>query len=1572
MKIFSLPLFLTFLVVSSSFSPWRGEGKTYLVRLSPPSAPLRFAASELEEALNKRGMKREEESPSLIFHLQVAGKEENLEEEEFLVIPEREVLRVRMVIKGGGARGTLYGGLEIAERILLGADPEQIEPCRGKPFLKVREYKFNIPLPGTGYLSQEALRRGEEWFFDLEYWKRFLDSLARWRYNRLSLWSAHPFAHMLKLGKYPEATHLSRKEYKRREEFFKSLFRLAKDRCIETFLITWNIHVSEAFSRVRGIPKDGHDSPLVRDYMKECIRELVLTYTDLTGIGTCPGEAMPMDFEKKEEFIQETYIKGILESGRIVPFTHRYWGGDPGPVEKLCANYPGPVWVTLKYNGEHMYSSPKPHFVNWKWIETQPRHYRILWHLRNDDLFNLRWGDPVFVRETVLNCTSGSSDGFLTGSEIRIPGVDDYHTRSSERHKTWEYEFEKQWFRFMLWGRLGYDPRVPEVRWRDLFAARFGEEGSLLYQAMAACSRLYPLLTSFHWNYMNGDWYPEGNIGGWNTGEGRGYNFRDGRLFHSLWEFIFNHTISDEYLSIPEYAAGKLLGDSPPAGGPVDPLEVALRMEKNASEAEECLSKISPQSMEGEMECTRMDLEAQILLNRYYAHKIRGASLLFLFLCGMGREQKEMAVESFEKALECWKKLAALTEVHYREHEVWLFGPFSWKKYLPDAERDLAEARAAKPDSEFIKKLPFMKEPRLPDMFDFRTLKDLLYFEVENFNSPPLEVKGGNASMEVEEFSGSWRVQANYPGYLGRGFRCSTVWGSQASHGLQRRIRISREGPYSFWARGLVGHRDMAVDRSFRLGLDDHLFPPTHLDKGEPRFVWEKAGVLHLEPGEYVLHVLDHGPGWEHPDAVALSDDPQWDPAAEEKGLQVLGGDGPRILREYLESEIQEAFTALPLRYPLSELEEIQKKNRETLQEALGLSPFPPRPPFAWKKVGEIKKEGFRIEKIVFESQPGFPLSGLLYVPTVGAPPFPAVVNPVGHWGRGKAEPTVQARCMGLAKQGFIAFCLDTVGQEERRAEGNRHRYTLGLYPSGSSILGIMVWDILRAVDFLTFCRQDVDREHIGCCGASGGGMITLYAAALDPRIKAAVSTCYFTDFRGLLSSGNHCECNYIPGLIPALRDMDHVAACIAPRPYLVIAAKEDFLPVQGTRRLAQRLSEAYKAYGAPDSFSLCEFDGGHAFNQEMREKAYEWFRTFLREEKKPAVDEKLLNIQPESPEALYVFPGGKYPASSKTALALAQEKAQELVERIPLPEPDRLRLWQESLRKKLAEVLQPRSLSALLNPEASAPWAADLKEYTYSGDFSIFGLQGKKVMLTVSSAKKDGHLFPAKDFPLPGLFLPPRVIERPGPCPCLLVVADEGKGIALESRRDSFRSLLYEGWALFFLDPRGMGETAGDDEGVWRASILTHVPIFGSRVEDVLAGVRYLRKRGDVSRVVLLGDGPLSSTLVLFAAALNEEVSAAAVFKSFPSFSTLIREGIPSPPCLYIPGILKVADIPHVMNLIAPRPLLLLSAESESLFEAAKRLFEAAGAGKNFHCETQDHERKLSNFLKVLRESHQ
>ncbi|HOX06995.1 MAG TPA: alpha/beta hydrolase family protein [Planctomycetota bacterium] len=310
-----------------------------------------------------------------------------------------------------------------------------------------------------------------------------------------------------------------------------------------------------------------------------------------------------------------------------------------------------------------------------------------------------------------------------------------------------------------------------------------------------------------------------------------------------------------------------------------------------------------------------------------------------------------------------------------------------------------------------------------------------------------------------------------------------------------------------------------------------------------------------------------------------------------------------------------------------------RRRTVRKLRELLGLDTMTPtalRP-----RVTEERDCGSHVrQRVEIRTEPGVVMPMYVLIPKAGRGPFPAVIAAHGHGGGGKVAvagcrevPGVAERIakynydygVGLVEAGFIVFCPDARGFGERREEIARRDpfqhccqwLNHMAIPLGQTVMGMWVWDLMRLVDYIA-ARRDCARGLVGCAGLSGGGLQTLWAAALDERIRAAAVSGYFYGSRQSLLDGHaNCSCNYVPHLWEHA-DMGDVAALIAPRPFLVETGDAD--PLNGAAGLANVRSQlriargAYRLLGAPGGLRHAVFAGGHRWNG----AAIPWLRRHL------------------------------------------------------------------------------------------------------------------------------------------------------------------------------------------------------------------------------------------------------------------------------------------------------------------------------------------------------------------------
>src|SRR5579872_5370164 len=304
----------------------------------------------------------------------------------------------------------------------------------------------------------------------------------------------------------------------------------------------------------------------------------------------------------------------------------------------------------------------------------------------------------------------------------------------------------------------------------------------------------------------------------------------------------------------------------------------------------------------------------------------------------------------------------------------------------------------------------------------------------------------------------------------------------------------------------------------------------------------------------------------------------------------------------------------------------VQQRAEEHLLAMLGGLPSE-RTPLHPRITGKIQMDGFRIEKLIFESLPGVYVSALVYVPENGEKKHPAILVPAGHAENGKVH--YQVLCQRLVQRGYVVIAWDPVGQGERSqfwdAKAGKSRYNLICaehsilgnlaYLAGTNLARWQIWDGIRAVDYL-LTRPDVDPHRINITGTSGGGFQTTLIAALDPRIKVVAPSCYITAlpmrvYNRIFKDPDSDPEQDLDGMI--LNGLDHPGLLLLmyPRPVFVSAAVLDFFPIDGTVQTVHEVEGIYKKFGHADRIGMHEGYHGHQFSDENQEAAINFLDHF-------------------------------------------------------------------------------------------------------------------------------------------------------------------------------------------------------------------------------------------------------------------------------------------------------------------------------------------------------------------------
>ncbi len=547
---------------------------------------------------------------------------------------------------------------------------------------------------------------------------------------------------------------------------------------------------------------------------------------------------------------------------------------------------------------------------------------------------------------------------------------------------------------------------------------------------------------------------------------------------------------------------------------------------------------------------------------------------------------------------------------------------------------------------------------------------------------------------------------------------------------------------------------------------------------------------------------------------------------------------------------------------------------------------------------GRIEREGYVIEKLLYQSQPGFYVTAAVYVPTDVKFPTPAVICPHGHWQNGRYHPVVQSRGIGFAKRGYIALLLDKVGYNQRDIQGP-HR-TRNPFLVGMTVQGIQVWDNMRAIDYLC-TRDDVDPERIGCTGASGGGNQTMYVSALDERIKASAPVCS-VEMSECYMHKAFCTCETVPGLFKV---GDHVDICglIAPRALLLIHGMlDDGFRVDSAQKVMRRLGKIYGFYN-PEKLSSYAAYSGHDYNKEMREVVYAWFDRWLMGKQPPYAGEG--EVTPESDPAtiLKVCENG-LPEPRESMISMYKSISAKLPPRAEVTSESQWRMEKQRLHDALLECLGSWPERCQLNTR-------------------IVGEENISLGENPPEFKAEKIYFHSEiDVLIPAVLIHPRNENSQG-FDVEIVIGPDGKE-SLEPQ--DILPILQSGKGVLAIDVRGTGETKSNKPAqLFLSSVTLGKPFHGMQAWDICRTLDYLNTRDDIKSISLRSlRSPLSGIVALIAAATDGSIKEAYIDKLLLSYKMQEDFGgdSGSDANLIIPNILKYVDISDIAAMIAPRKL--------------------------------------------------
>ena len=580
--------------------------------------------------------------------------------------------------------------------------------------------------------------------------------------------------------------------------------------------------------------------------------------------------------------------------------------------------------------------------------------------------------------------------------------------------------------------------------------------------------------------------------------------------------------------------------------------------------------------------------------------------------------------------------------------------------------------------------------------------------------------------------------------------------------------------------------------------------------------------------------------------------------------------------------------------------------------------------PLNARLTGRIVRENYSVDKVVFQSLPGFHVTGCLFVPNQPEEQLPAVLVAIGHSQAAFRRDLYQQNILNLVNKGFVVFTFDPAGQGERvlypdpetgkslvGGSTSEHSYAgAQCLLAGYSVNEYFIWDGVRAIDYLV-SRPEVDPLRIGMTGISGGGTLTAFLSAYDERILAAAPECYITGYQRLFESigPQDAEQNFYQGL---KRGSDHadLLSLRAPKATMVISATQDFFSIQGARETYAESKDVFTAFGEPENLTMVESDGTHGTSKSSREHMYRFFHEHLNN---PGSSEDQ-KVDYFSEEELTVTPTGQVSSSYNSRSIFDLNK-------------DRVRLIREkSIAASPGEIHQNRQLILDKVKEISGHDASRaIKSVVHTGKIAYQDYKIEKYFI-------QGENF---DYPIPFVFIKPYTDEaRP-----LIVYLDPAGKSGLLSNPEEIASYINKGYSILAPDLLGTGELAnnsykGDSYikdysfNIWIGANLVGQSIAGLQSSDLDILYRHIKTRKDVDlkNITVVARNEICSSYLHFAV-LNSGIKKTVLVNPVISYEEILLERFYDPRYLWtaVPGAVEFYDMPVLESLLAPSELVII-----------------------------------------------
>ncbi len=582
-----------------------------------------------------------------------------------------------------------------------------------------------------------------------------------------------------------------------------------------------------------------------------------------------------------------------------------------------------------------------------------------------------------------------------------------------------------------------------------------------------------------------------------------------------------------------------------------------------------------------------------------------------------------------------------------------------------------------------------------------------------------------------------------------------------------------------------------------------------------------------------------------------------------------------------------------------------QEYIRTTILKEIGK--FPDPTPLNARLTGRLDRDGYSVEKVIYESQPRFYVTANVYVPASGERPFAAVLGTAGHSAEGKAFDTYQRMWIALVKRGFLVLAIDPPSQGERLeyfdpalgksrvGAGVREHdmYGAQCFLTGTNVARWEIWDGIRGIDYL-LTRSDVDPKRIAVIGNSGGGTQSAYLAALDSRLAAAAPSCYITSWKRLwFAPGPQDAEQDFAGFIRDGLDFSDFLVSFAPRPIKMMTAIRDFFPIEGARAAYAEAAREFNLIGAEDRIGFFEYDDTHGWFKPRREATAAWLERWLHNRQVDGAEPDFQIIPPAQLNCT---------TTGQVSTSLGGETIRSMNRAIA----ERMFAHRKALNASPAELRRLVAARLDLPGLRGAPVAQPF------GSIARRGYRIDKLAL----ATEPGVTVPAL------LFVPEKSQAR---APAALLLEPRGKDAAA-AQDGPAEKLVRAGRIVLAPDLRGWGESAapkgkegytGDWQTAMRA-LLVGKNLPGMQTYDALRAFDYLAGRRDVdaSHISVSGEGD-GALIAVLAAAVEPRLHASFGAAGVPSYMEDVRAETPTGlAARIIPGVLADFDTPDLMAL--------------------------------------------------------